>query len=355
MQAGSYEHGVPLSQMLKEAYSSGKVDGYCDSMVSEASSHDLFFDSLSDLQEERMDCSPSPELSAFLSQEEMSKSLDLARVAIAESSSEETEPEPETEAELADISRYFGQYPSANLPEGSPPAGTQAAHRPGSPAMSVSRNSESDSSAIATNRKTDGSPAHLVANPELRTSQPSLPVTDPSLEELTMQAPTISNKANPAHNSKRKDKPIYQSESSARNEFCTKAVSFIEELSSIFRTARPRNYGQVKNKSNEEESSSPDSGYLSPRNHIKANATSAGKTKPSESKLTAVPDLEPSAETEQGCGKEPVCQAAAKAAERVHTGSAPRFIQKLKSQEVAEGSSVRLECRASGDPSPLVR
>ncbi|KAL7888007.1 hypothetical protein AOLI_G00029810 [Acnodon oligacanthus] len=33
----------------------------------------------------------------------------------------------------------------------------------------------------------------------------------------------------------------------------------------------------------------------------------------------------------------------------------PRFTQKLKSQEVAEGSPIRLECRVIGNPQPLVR
>jgi hypothetical protein len=39
----------------------------------------------------------------------------------------------------------------------------------------------------------------------------------------------------------------------------------------------------------------------------------------------------------------------------LHFPSAPRFIQKLKSQEVAEGSRVYLECRVTGDPTPRVR
>ena len=33
----------------------------------------------------------------------------------------------------------------------------------------------------------------------------------------------------------------------------------------------------------------------------------------------------------------------------------PHFTQKLKSQEVAEGSPMRLECRVTGNPQPLVR
>uniref|UniRef100_UPI00398E7C86 palladin isoform X4 n=1 Tax=Pristiophorus japonicus TaxID=55135 RepID=UPI00398E7C86 len=314
MQDGTQECALPLSQMLKEAYSAGKVgrDGYCDSMMSEASSHDLYFDSLSDLQEEGMCGSPVLELSAFLSQEEMCKSLDLARVAIAESSSEEAEPE------LADISRYFGRRPSPNSPEELPPA------RP------------RDVPGTLDSRDAGGADGSTGA--------------DPAFEEPDVPGATVADRADPAGG-----KPVFQSESSARTEFCNKAVSFIEELSSIFRTARPSRSAQEKNKGVEEDSSSPDSGYLSPKNHVKVATASAGKTKPAESTLPAAPDLELSAETEPSWLADGVRETGAEAAEDDLAGSAPRFTQKLKSQEVAEGSTVRLECGASGVPHPLVR
>ncbi|GCC33186.1 hypothetical protein chiPu_0011654 [Chiloscyllium punctatum] len=361
--------------------------------MSEASSHDVYFDSLTDLQEDGEDGSPPPaELSAFLSQEEMCKSLDLARVAIAESSSEETEPEPEME----DISRYIRHRPLASLLEDSPPAGSQTAPRSGSPATPVKRNAESGSSTPKIDQGTDGShihqptsPAHRAASPTHQPTspvhraaspthqptspahratspthqptsaahqvtspgQPDIPGTDSSSEDLELQPPTNPKEANPTPSSKRKGIPIYQSESSARNEFCTKAVSFIEELSSIFRTARPRNYGQGKCKSHEEDSSSPDSGYLSPKNHLKVSTTSTRKAAPLETKLAARPDLDAHAEVERS--REP--DTLPKGEEKVLTGSAPRFVQKLRSQEVAEGSTVRLECRLLGHPCPTVR
>ncbi|XP_043530454.1 palladin [Chiloscyllium plagiosum] len=372
MQEGSSEHAVALSQMLKEAYSCGEMDGYRDGRMSEASSHDVYFDSLTDLQEDGEDGSPPPaELSAFLSQEEMCKSLDLARVAIAESSSEETEPEPEME----DISRYIRHRALASLPEDSPPAGSHTAPRSGSPATLVKRNAESGSSTPKIDQGTDGShihratspahratsPAHQATSPTQQATspahqatspgQPDIPGTDSSSEDLELQPPTNPEEANPTPSSKRKGIPIYQSESSARNEFCNKAVSFIEELSSIFRTVRPRNYGQGKSKSHEEDSSSPDSGYLSPKNNLKVSTTSTRKAAPLETKLAATSDLE--AHAEVGRGREP--DTLPKGDEKVLTGSAPRFVQKLRSQEVAEGSTVRLECRLLGHPCPTVR
>ncbi|XP_077573104.1 palladin [Stigmatopora nigra] len=95
---------------------------------------------------------------------------------------------------------------------------------------------------------------------------------------------------------------------SSASEFCSRAATFIEELSSIFK-GPPQPERPL-----EDESSSPDSGYLSPGSRqAAAAAAAAGPLSP------------------------------------------PCFVQKLKSQEVAEGSPIRLECRVSGNPPPLVR
>ncbi|XP_067838553.1 palladin isoform X3 [Heptranchias perlo] len=345
MQDGVYEQAVPLSNMLKEAYTAGKVirEAYCDSMMSEASSHDLYFDSLSDLQEDGAGGSPRVELSAFLSQEEMCKSLDLARLAIAESSSEEADPEPE----LADVSRYLRRRP---------PAEARDAGRPGGSETPLGREAESVSAVGAAGRNTGSSDSLPTASPQHKSRQPSLLGAKSAFGEFDGQEANLSDQAVAAHNSNTKEKTAVQTEGSAKNEFCNKAVSFIEELSSIFRTARPRRSAQGNSKSNEGDSSSPDSGYLSPKNYVKVNSTPAGRTKPAESKLTAAPDLEASAEAKQSWLTEQGREAWTETADRdlADPGSAPRFTQKLKSQEVAEGSMVRLECRASGVPSPLI-
>ncbi|XP_012512447.1 PREDICTED: palladin-like [Propithecus coquereli] len=84
------------------------------------------------------------------------------------------------------------------------------------------------------------------------------------------------------------------------------AARLVEELTSVFReAARPRH------RASNGESSSPDSGYLSPNS----------RPAPRSARAPA----------------------------------APRFVQKLRSQEVAEGSRVRLECRVCGNPAPRVR
>ncbi|XP_032874175.1 palladin isoform X4 [Amblyraja radiata] len=331
MQDGACEHAVPLSQMLKEAYSSGQVplDTYCDSMMSESSSHDMYFDSLSDLHEDGLAGSPVLDLSAFLNQEEMSKSLDLARVAIAENTSEDAE-----EPELEDISPYLRLRPPIGLP--ARPSGLSSPGIIGRPEPS-SKNAEVNVTGMSHSPR--------------KTGTPKPPSCEVFLGESDSHWETSSHKPDPTHNSETREAPIVQSQNPPRNEFCNKAVSFIEELSSIFRTVRPRHSSQQKNKTNEGDSSSPDSGYLSPKSHSKI----AGETGAAGSSLRPALDSESGVKS---CSAEQEHDAEDKTAEGDlpgTAGSAPRFTQKLRSQEVTEGSTVRLECRVLGNPQPLVR
>ncbi|XP_077463340.1 palladin isoform X2 [Stigmatopora argus] len=134
---------------------------------------------------------------------------------------------------------------------------------------------------------------------------------DPAEDPRPQTRAVPPEKAAPVY---KQDKPRLVHEGSAlhdraasASEFCSRAATFIEELSSIFKgppqPERPP----------EDESSSPDSGYLSPGSRQAAAASASGPLSP------------------------------------------PCFVQKLKSQEVAEGSPIRLECRVSGNPPPLVR
>uniref|UniRef100_A0A671WJ36 Palladin n=1 Tax=Sparus aurata TaxID=8175 RepID=A0A671WJ36_SPAAU len=136
-------------------------------------------------------------------------------------------------------------------------------------------------------------------------------------------------------------------------EFCSRAATFIEELSSIFKGSAHLE-PQV-----EEDSSSPDSGYLSPRSR-----------RPVPQGSASVPSVPPS-QQEQAQYSQPAMSmepqpegplVVAASARYQHSGaptshglSPPCFHQKLKSQEVAEGSPIRLECRVTGNPQPLVR
>lgn len=173
-------------------------------------------------------------------------------------------------------------------------------------------------------------------------------------EQPSDEAPSTVEKAE-SHKSIRpvykQDKPRLVHEglelnerSSSATEFCSRAATFIEELSSIFK-------GSAHHQ--EEDSSSPDSGYLSPRSRRPApqGSVSAPPLTPSEPGQT--PFSQPPAD--QPGPPAPARQQPPGAPASQEPLSPPCFLQKLKSQEVAEGSPIHLECRVTGNPQPLVR
>uniref|UniRef100_A0A8D0ARP7 Palladin n=1 Tax=Sander lucioperca TaxID=283035 RepID=A0A8D0ARP7_SANLU len=133
-------------------------------------------------------------------------------------------------------------------------------------------------------------------------------------------------------------------------EFCSRAATFIEELSSIFKGSAHLEQ-QV-----EEDSSSPDSGYLTPRSRrpVPQGSVSAPSLPPCQPEETQYSHPAMILHPQPGV---------AASARHQHSGapttqgplSPPCFLQKLKSQEVAEGNPIRLECRVIGNPLPLVR
>uniref|UniRef100_A0A3B3DNI4 Ig-like domain-containing protein n=1 Tax=Oryzias melastigma TaxID=30732 RepID=A0A3B3DNI4_ORYME len=249
MQDGSRNKSLPTSKLLREPSAGRALEGN-GGMFSEASSDgELCMDSGTEL-----DCGDGDfaDLNAFLSADEINRSLDLAREAFTNV----CEPE-------------------------------------------------------------DPGWARLTDKPELLAGQaPS------SVEKPVCHKPA---------------KPVYN-----------RAATFIEELSSIFKGS-----AHVEQQV-EEESSSPDSGYLSPRNQRGS---------------ASVPSLPPGQRDQaQSSQSEVSPHSAGPAVDAASDGdqhsaasatfgplSPPQFLQKLKSQEIAEGSPIRLECRVGGNPPPLVR
>uniref|UniRef100_A0A8C0JGC7 Ig-like domain-containing protein n=1 Tax=Chelonoidis abingdonii TaxID=106734 RepID=A0A8C0JGC7_CHEAB len=279
MQDRRHEQVMSLPLMLKEAYSAEKRahEDYSENMSEAFSFHDFFYDSLSGIQDGEV----SNELSAFLSKEEISKSLDLAREAIANSVKEN---------QNVDTAQTLPEQQKEQ-----PPTSSQAAKR----------------------------------------CSPNMQKTSP------------------------KSKSMSQGDAPFRNKLCDKAVMFIEELSSIFREA-----AKARGRSPSGDSSSPDSGYLSPKK--KQSATINASVNQSSGK--ACPEIKPEArlpETHHNGelfpDKKNVTQENETAFHHELTNpgsyqsSAPRFTRKLRSQEVAEGSKVLLECRVAGNPTPHVR
>nr|XP_035943419.1 palladin isoform X4 [Halichoerus grypus] len=304
--------------------------------MSETSSHDSFYDSLSDMQEESKNADFFPELSAFLSQEEINKSLDLARRAIANSETEDFDSEKEI-SQIFNASPVgvcenpshketkFGEPTSSGRPHDNKPTPVQ------SPPEQTDR-----ISSPASKRKPAKSP--LLASPSYIRSLRKA-------EKRDAKTPNTSVKP----------KPAYPGKTGPQSQLCDKAANFIEELTSIFReAAKPRN------RSPNGESSSPDSGYLSPKNPRSALMSASASQSPTgdQQEMEAEVKLPEARHCYQADQDKAVpCNNIShpQPQNALHFPSAPRFIQKLRSQEVAEGSRVYLECRVTGNPIPRVR
>ncbi|XP_050994259.1 palladin isoform X3 [Labeo rohita] len=305
MQDGSWNDTLPLSLLMKEACPPGGVSLEGDGGMLSVPPLDgeVYLDSMAELESGEGDF---PELSAFLSQDEISLSLDLAREAMSDAGDPDDQDEP--------------PVPTEHLPLYSETK---------DPAISDS----SSQSADATSGKV--------------TSSQSMPLSRPNTAPESPEKFVCQKSITPVY---KQDRPRLlhgglelNERAASATEFCSRAATFIEELSSIFK-------GSTRvDQQGDEDSSSPDSGYLSPRSHRLAMQQAQP---PSSSSSSSEPQ------------QEGVHQGRADVRSGEHQGrgvsldgpmTPPRFTQKLKSQEVAEGSPIRLECRVTGNPLPLVR
>uniref|UniRef100_A0A672U5Z9 Palladin n=1 Tax=Strigops habroptila TaxID=2489341 RepID=A0A672U5Z9_STRHB len=282
--------------------------------MSEASSyHDFFSDSLSDIQNGDF----SNELSAFLTQEEICKSLDIAREAIANSMEEEDQ-----NLQASSLSSCAASH---ILP-------SNQKEQPTTP--------QTAGSFITVSRKQASTSPLLTASPSFIRSLKHSEEDGPGVAKTSPKSDSAS-----------------QGEIPFRNKLCDKAATFIEELSSIFRQA-----SETRGRSPDGDSSSPDSGYLSPKKKQLAESTSVNQEfdKPHqeaepEAKLPGVHlNGEHFSERESITQTETfLCHPFINMEENQF--SPPQFTQKLRSQEIAEGNKVLLECRVAGNPVPDVR
>lgn len=310
MQDGSWNQPLPISHLLKDLAGGRTLEGD-GGVYSEAfSDGELFLDRATELDSAEGDFA---DLTAFLSAEEINRSLDLAREAfgdqlqsddrdsaypttqeqVLQQSSESLATDPSTQLQTKDLrdeNKTFEDSSAQNVPE----------EQPSSEAPSTVERAES----------------HKSLHPVYKQDKPRLVHEGLELNER----------------------------SSSATEFCSRAATFIEELSSIFK-------GSAHHQ--EEDSSSPDSGYLSPRSR-----------RPAPQGSISAPPLTPSEPGQTPFSQTPANQPAPPAPARQQPPGAPSsqeplstpcFLQKLKSQEVAEGSPIHLECRVTGYPQPLVR
>uniref|UniRef100_A0A493T1C8 Palladin n=1 Tax=Anas platyrhynchos platyrhynchos TaxID=8840 RepID=A0A493T1C8_ANAPP len=343
MQDRNCGQSLPLSLMLKEAYSAerGTNKGYPGNMSEASSCHDFFCDSLSDMQNGEF----ASELSAFLTQEEICKSLDIAREAIASSVKENQNAAAEFthfNTSLSSASEHASfwdtklhEQDTLQRPQTSSLTSSAASHIPSTSPKEQFTSPQTASCFATVSRKQTGTSPLLAAAPSfirsLKHSEqhgPGVPKTCPNSELAS------------------------QGEVPFRNKLCDKAATFIEELSSIFREA-----AKTRGRSPDGDSSSPDSGYLSPKKKQSTLSTSRNQdfdkihqeTEPG-AKLSGV-----HINGEHFSEKESITQSETVLCHPfINQASPPQFTQKLRSQEVAEGNKVLLECRVAGNPVPDV-
>lgn len=349
MQDRSCGKALPLSLMLKETYSPerGNSKGYPENMSETSSYPDFFCDSLSDTQNGEF----SNELSAFLTQEEISKSLDIAREAIANSVEEDENTAPDFTHYLNTSLPSHSEDPSfrdtslheqdaLQTPQASSWTSSAAGHVLPRNQNEQSTAPETEDSFVTVSRRQASTSPFLPASPSFVRSLKFSEKGDPFMPRTSPNSESTS-----------------QGEAPFRNKLCDKAATFIEELSSIFRQA-----AKTRGRSPDGDSSSPDSGYLSPNKKQPALSTLVNQefdkphqeTEPEEK----LPGVHLNGEHYSGRGsimesKMVLCRPFINMEE--HELSPPLFTQKLRSQEVAEGNKVLLECRVAGNPVPDVR
>ncbi|XP_063520346.1 palladin isoform X4 [Pongo pygmaeus] len=303
--------------------------------MSGTSSHESFYDSLSDMQEESKNTDFFPGLSAFLSQEEINKSLDLARRAIADSETEDFDSEKE-------ISQIFNTSP-ASLCE-------HPSHKEIKLGEHTSRRPQDNRSTLV--QPLAEKQTKSISSPVSKRKPAMSPLlTRPSYIRSLRKAEKRGAKT-PSTNLK--PKTPHQRKGGPQSQLCDKAANLIEELTSIFKAAKPRN------RSPNGESSSPDSGYLSPKNQPSALLSASASQSPTEDQREMEREVKsPGArhcyQDNQDLAVPHNRKSHPQPHSALHFPAAPRFIQKLRSQEVAEGSRVYLECRVTGNPTPRVR
>ncbi|XP_057259219.1 myopalladin isoform X1 [Pezoporus wallicus] len=304
MQDDSLESSTSISQLLRESYlAETKHQGKSERSRSETASHNFHYGNASSDLDDVAAQDDLPDLSAFLSQEELNESVNLARQAIDQNPLETKQDELQAHS----------QHPPDQL-------------------------------------KNIGKYKQMAHSPALKTADNGL--------HSNFCEDHIKNSKGSKGNSQDLKKHHLPSESESKKEFLNKAADFIQELSSLFKAhsserIRPRtckNYRSKKGSSslsntsiNRERLSIPVPQDLENKTEKTLEQTDDHQAANLESinQLTNT-ELKTESESASVYSDEPI-------------GQPPRFTQKLKSREVPEGTKVQLDCIVVGIPAPEVR
>ncbi|CAL9688202.1 unnamed protein product [Knipowitschia caucasica] len=353
------EQQPSLSQLLRESYlaEARAQQRHSEMSRSDASSSRLqIYNSLKGKAEDSMGLTEQhfPDLSAFLSQEELDQSVNLARQAIGhEPRSERAEVKAHSEKCAATVTYTPNSADSVT----NPPSFTV-------PSTLVQTNAFTPQPVMEFREM-----PHTTYAPDIKTYKSS--------RQGNVKSNKDSGDAYNDFNRSSRNAP-YGPETQSKKEFLNKAADFIEELSSLFkansskrvrpRSCKPhRSRSQNKNQAdgmvipvaseNREPPPDIDTNQTGPVDIKEPDIKEAGvqpdRTEEykdcvvyEEQYVNIVPSEETEAEstalTESSFPVDTVCEP-------------PRFIQKLKSREVSEGSKVQLDCIVQGHPVPEVR
>ncbi|KAM9726570.1 myopalladin isoform 2-T2 [Menidia menidia] len=297
-----------------------------------------------------------PDLSAFLSQEELDKSVNLARQAIGQ---EPREDRAEVKASLTLLTPGGTSAVSSSAPFSEPAPASP-------PTVSVPQ------------------PAPEVQKPPAAqtTTAPDRKVHKASTRQDGMSRSTKDATEGPDEYGRQAKGPPYGLETQSKKEFLNKAADFIEELSSLFKAnsskrVRPRackaHRSRTQNKGQGEEAAYPLSSENRERTVMPAEVE---RERPGPAAPPRDPAVQQEPDSERAAFKDgrtnedeehfdPVSQETGEQAESFPLTETPysaepvceppHFVQKLKSREVAEGSKVQLDCIVRGCPTPEVR
>ncbi|XP_058882506.1 myopalladin-like isoform X2 [Acipenser ruthenus] len=328
MQDNNLEATRSISQLLRESYleESRIHQRHSEVSRSEATSHEPYYGTITGKSEEQVGQEEFQDLSAFLSQEELDESVNLARQAITHSPTEEKKE-----------GQALGNYPTTEVSK----------------------------------------PYKVPPNKQLPLSTALTPEkpTFPSFRQDNV----IKSNNNSRESSQEPKKQVinspYGTECHNKKEFLNKAADFIEELSSLFKAnsskrIRPKackgHRSRYQAKSQLESSVYP---YTTddrerPVVPIDDQLDSEEVTYSGEPERFQQEDIQEEEREEQQQKESTETGATESFSLELTSGSfpteepigePPRFTQKLKSREVPEGSKVQLDCIVTGIPAPEVR
>ncbi|XP_004559704.2 myopalladin isoform X2 [Maylandia zebra] len=357
MQENSIDQPPSLSQLLRESYLAEATaqQRHSEMSRSDASSSRIqIYGSLKGKAEDTIGHSDPqfPDLSAFLSQEELDKSVNLARQAIGHEPREER-AEVKASVTPSTPSRISSPSVSSSTPSSVP----------------ISNPSNAPSASPSTVPLTQ--PENFTSDRKMHKAS--------TRQDNVIRSSRDFGEGFQDYNRSARNAP-YGVETQSKKEFLNKAADFIEELSSLFKAnsskrIRPRackaHRSRIPNKSQNDGTTYP----LVADNRERAVMSMEVEKETPSPPVTHQPVAQLGSETGhvefQDCSitEEHQCDSVLQEAEEEPQSFAltetpypaepvcepPRFIQKLKSREVSEGTKVRLDCIVRGLPLPEVR